>query len=101
MERRAWLGKGEDWGELGCRGEKGVGARSAFIGRERERRRGEERSTITTALMVINGGLHYGEEMGREKVEVAAVSGAWEAEGTRASSARGAGSSSGRARRRG
>jgi hypothetical protein len=37
---RAWigelgLGKREEWGELGCRGEKG--STSAFIGRKRER----------------------------------------------------------------
>jgi hypothetical protein len=76
--------------ESSGRGRRSAGARSAFIGRERERHRGEERSVITTPLMAINGGLHYGEEMGREK-EVAAVSGAWEAEGTRAGSSRGAG----------
>jgi hypothetical protein len=32
--------------------------------------------------MAINGGLHYGEEMGREKEEAAAISGAREAKGT-------------------
>jgi hypothetical protein len=31
--------------------------------------------------MAINGGLHYGEEMGREKGEVVAVSGEGEAGG--------------------
>jgi hypothetical protein len=41
-------------------------------------------------LMAINGGLHYGEEMGRDKEEVAAVSGAGEAERTRPGSTRGA-----------
>jgi hypothetical protein len=59
-----------------------------------------KRSAITTPLMAINGGLHYGEEMGREKEEVAAVSSAGIVEGTRAGSARGTGSASGRVRRR-
>jgi hypothetical protein len=43
--------------------------------------RERKRSVITTPLMAINGGLHYGEEMGREKEEVAVVSDAGEAEG--------------------
>jgi hypothetical protein len=51
----------------------------------------EEPPVNTTPLMAINGGLHYGEEMGREKEEVAAVSVAGEAEGTWANSGRGAG----------
>ena len=42
-----------------------------------------KRLAITTPFMAINGGLHYGEEMGREKEEVTAVSGAGEDEGTR------------------
>jgi hypothetical protein len=58
-----------------------------------------KRLAITTPFMAINGGLHYGEEMGREKEEVTAVLGAGEAEGTRASTARGTGSASRRARR--
>jgi hypothetical protein len=41
--------------------------------------------------MAINGDLHYWAEMGREKEEVATVLGAGEAEGTLASSGRGAG----------
>jgi hypothetical protein len=41
--------------------------------------------------MAINGGLHYGKEMGREEEEVAAVSGAGEAEETRAGSGKGEG----------
>jgi hypothetical protein len=68
--------------ESSGKGGRGAGARSVFIGRERERRQGEERSVITTPLMAINGGLHYGEEMGREKEEAAAISGAREAKGT-------------------
>jgi hypothetical protein len=51
----------------------------------------EEPPVITTPLMAIIGGLHYGEEMGRGKEEVVAVSVAGEAKGTRASSGRGTG----------
>jgi hypothetical protein len=83
--------------ELGHGRERSRGS-IGFIGRERERRRGEERSVITTPLMAINGGLHYGKELGRDKEEVAAVSGAGEDEGTRASLGRGAGRCPGRSR---
>jgi hypothetical protein len=77
--------------ESSGRGGRGAGARSVFIGRERERHRGEQPPVITTPLMAINGDLHYWEEMGREKEEVAAVLGAGEDEGTQASSGRGTG----------
>jgi hypothetical protein len=65
-------GRGEKQGEVWVWGESS-GSADPFIERGGMEEAPRERKwpAITTPLMAINGGLHYGEEMEREKEEVA------------------------------